>query len=124
MVDVVDRPYRFHRLPSRPAPFSGLSMELCLVAREEGKLAGYPLLDEVQKLQSYNSMEIKLPVGSRLEPTVDFLTTPGSINLVHQDPNVVEADRLWIERMQEEGKFYLLRTRSCRRHAAVDLAEG
>jgi len=82
-------------------------MEVCLVAREEGKLAGYPLLDEVQKLQSYNSMEIKLPVGSRLEPTVDFLTTPGSINLVHQDPDVVEADRLWIERMQEEGKFYL-----------------
>lgn len=108
MVDVVDRPYRFHRLPSRPAPFSGLSMEVCLVARKEGKLAGYPLLDKVKQLQSYNSMEIKMPVGSRLERTVDFLTTPGSINLVHEDSSIVEADRQWIEKMQEEGQFYLM----------------
>jgi biotin carboxylase len=108
MVDIVDKQYRFHRLPSRPARFSGLSMEVCLVAREEGKLAGYPLIEEVQQLQSFNSMEIKIPVGSRLEPTVDFLTTPGSINLVHEDPGVVEADRRWIEQMQEEGKFYAL----------------
>lgn len=106
MVDAVDRTYRFHRLPSRPARFTGGAVEVCLVARKEGKLAGYPLLDEVRKLRSFNSMEIKNAVGTRLEPTIDFLTTPGSINLVHQDVSVLEADQLWIERMQEEGKFY------------------
>lgn len=106
MVDAVDRPYRFHRLPSRPARFSGGAVEVCLVARESGKLAGFPLLEEVKQLRSFSNMEIKQAVGSRLEPTIDFLSTPGSINLVHKDKSVVEEDRLWIERVQEEGKFY------------------
>jgi hypothetical protein len=108
MVDAFDRPYRFHRLPSRPARFSGLSLEACLVSRQEGILAGLPLLGEVEKLRSFKSMEIKVPVGSRLEKTVDFLSTPGSIMLVHSDRRVVEDDLAWLEKMQEEGRFYIL----------------
>lgn len=106
MLDAFDKPYRFHRLPKRPAAFSGLAMEVDFVSREEGTLACYLLLPEVKRLPSFKSMEIKVPVGGRLERTIDFLTTPGCVMLVHQDRKVVEADNEWINRMQAEGKFY------------------
>jgi hypothetical protein len=108
MLDTFDKAYRFKRLPTLPARFEGGSVEVDLVSRQEGILAGYPLLEQVRKLRSFHTMEIKMAVGSRLEKTVDFLTTPGCINLVHKDRRVVDEDMAWIERMQEQGEFYVL----------------
>ncbi|CAK0817426.1 unnamed protein product [Prorocentrum cordatum] len=108
MLDAFDKAYRFKRLPNLPEKFEGGSMEVDLVSRQEGVLAGYPLLGQVKRLRSFHTIEIKTPLGARLEKTVDFMTTPGCINLVHRDRRVVEEDRAWIERAQEEGRFYAL----------------
>jgi len=106
MLDILEEPRRFQRLPTRPAKFSGCGMELDLVSRETGVLRAYPKLDDVRALRSYVSMEIKVTPGRRLQKTVDFVTTPGIIMLVHDDRRVVEEDRKTIERWQEEGSFY------------------
>ena len=57
MLDAVERPYRFHRLPKRPPRFSGGAFEVCLVAHEAGTLKGLPGLDAIRALPSYLSEE-------------------------------------------------------------------
>jgi len=75
-------------------------------------------------MASFKSLEIKVTPGSRLEKTVDFLTTPGCAMLVHKDRRIVEEDRLWLERMQEEGKFYALQDRTLVRAHFAGAREG
>jgi biotin carboxylase len=108
MLDIVEKPYKFKRLPRRPERFKGGSMEVCLVSRQQGTLAAYPMLEQVKNLRSFKSLEVKVPVGGKLEKTINFVTTPGSVMLVHADGRVVEEDQAQIHRWEEEGKFYQL----------------
>jgi len=119
-----DKQYRFKRLPLRPAQFAGASMEVDFVSTQEGILAGYPLLPQVKKLASFKGLEIKVTTGCHLEKTVDFLTTPGCAMLVHKDRKIVEEDRLWLERMQDEGKFYALQDPALVRARNAGFREG
>ena len=59
---------------------------------EDGTLLGWPGLDQVKALASFHSLEIKAKVGERITKTVDFLTTPGSVMLVHAERAQVDAD--------------------------------
>ena len=126
-------------------------MEVCLVCYEEGKLVGYPGLEQIKALPSFHSVEIKTkpvrhqcgnhspaishhasrlaphasrltprtslaPHASRLAPhvsqgdsickTIDFMTTPGSVMLVHESGAQVEEDAEFIHTLEEEGKLY------------------
>jgi len=47
-------------------------------------------------------------VGGKLEKTINFVTTPGSIMLCHAQRAVVEEDQEKIHRWEEEGNFYQL----------------
>jgi len=108
LLDVLDKPYRFRRLPKRPAKFSGLALEVCLVSKVEGTLHAYPQLNKVRRLPSFHTEMLKVPVKGRLEKTVDFQTTPGSFMLVHADREQVERDYNLIIQMCEDSSFYLL----------------
>ena len=72
MLDAVERPYRFHRLPTRPPHFEGGSLEVCLVAHESGVLTGMPGLDAIRALPSYLCEESGAPCPSQLPWLVYF----------------------------------------------------
>lgn len=108
MLDAVERPYRFHRLPTRPPRFEGGSIEVCLVAHEAGVLAALPGLDAIRALPSYLCEEIKIEVGQNMPLTVDFLTTPGSIMLQGTDAAQLKQDTDAIHALCKKGLFELL----------------
>ena len=62
MLDAVEKPYRFHRLPTRPQGIKGGSSEVCLIAHQAGVLAGYPAAPKVRELKSYLCEELKAKV--------------------------------------------------------------
>lgn len=102
-------PEKHRALPSRPGRLMAHAREVTLVAREEGVLKGYPLLDKVRALPSFKSLEIKCQPGQRLARTTDFLTTPGSVMLVHASRAQVERDYDQIhEWCETPGLFYEL----------------
>lgn len=107
-LDALENNGKFELLPTRPKKLKAHSREVTLVSREEGLLIAYPMLEEVRALQSYKSMEIKVLPGQDISLTVDFLSTPGSIMLVHPDLEVVVKDYDQIHRWEEEGRFYEL----------------
>ena len=83
-----------------------------LVSYEDGQLVGYPGLPKVEALASFHSVEIKTHPGAEMTRTIDFLTTPGSVMLVHADGAQVEADARQIEEWQKKdgGLYNVART--------------
>ena len=108
MLDAVEKPYRFHRLPERPERFEGGCVEVCLIAHQEGLLSALPGLHLVRALQSYHSEEIKATIGEHIPLTVDFLTTPGSIMLVHSDKRQLPKDIDYIHQLCKDGLMTIL----------------
>lgn len=108
MVDAIEDPRRFQKLPSRPRKLQAHARELTMVSKQEGTLRAYPMLEKVKELASFNSMEIKVNPGEHLAITTDFLTTPGSIMLVHPSAKQVEEDYDLIHQWEDKGLFYEL----------------
>jgi len=50
-------------------------------------------------------LDLLVKIGDRLKKTIDCITRPGSVRLVHKDKIQVEEDFLRIEQMQLEN-FY------------------
>ncbi|MFF4397102.1 ATP-grasp domain-containing protein [Streptomyces sp. NPDC001480] len=58
----------------------------------EGRLTSYPLLGEVERLDSYQGMALRVTPGQQLRRTVDDSTEPLAIGLAHADAATVEKD--------------------------------
>ena len=102
MLDLVERPYRVHRLPARPAHFEGGAVEVMLIAHASGVVRSIHL-EKIRALKSYVGEEIKTKIGDELTPTVDFLTTPGSVMLRSQDARQLRSDIDSIHALCQEG---------------------
>ena len=106
MLDLVERPYRVHRLPARPAHFEGGAVEVMLIAHASGVVRCIHV-EKLRALKSYVGEEIKTKLGDELTPTVDFLTTPGSVMLRSQDAQQLRADIDAIHALCLDGLFEL-----------------
>ena len=106
MLDLVERPYRVHRLPARPAHFEGGAVEVMLIAHASGVVRCIHV-EKLRALKSYVGEEIKIKVGDDVTPTVDFLTTPGSVMLRSQDARQLRSDIDAIHALCLDGLFEL-----------------
>jgi hypothetical protein len=111
MVDAHENRSKFFNLPDRPLRHKKHSMEVCLVNSKEGTLNGYPGLEEVKKLESFVEAEMKMHVGEHFPITIDFLTSPGAIMLMHERKEVMERDAERIHELCKEGMFDIRRVR-------------
>jgi biotin carboxylase len=103
MLDVIETPPRFRRLPRRPARFAGAAVEVILVSYERGRLLSYAGLANIRALPSFQGLEIRTKPGSMIAKTIDLFTTPGSVMLVHADRAQVERDMALIFAWQKPG---------------------
>ncbi|MFC9890193.1 ATP-grasp domain-containing protein [Streptomyces pilosus] len=78
----VDTPYRR----------DGHAAMAFLASPLEGRLRSYPLLGEVERLDSYQGMRLRVAPGQRLRRTVDDSTEPLVIGLAHAEAATVEKD--------------------------------
>mmetsp|Transcript_20191 Transcript_20191/g.42283 ORF Transcript_20191/g.42283 Transcript_20191/m.42283 type:complete len:494 (-) Transcript_20191:89-1570(-) len=112
MVDAHENRSKFFNLPNRPDRLKGHSMEVCLINYHEGTLLGYPGMEEVKKMESYVESEMKMHVGEHFPVTVDFLTSPGAVMLMHESKEVMERDAERIHQLCKDGMFSTRRIRS------------
>lgn len=75
---------------------------------EKGILKSYSGMDKVRALKSYRGSELKIKPGMPLQVTVDYLSNPGWVMLVHEDPEVVKADAAFIHKLAEDKEMYEL----------------
>ncbi|WFE41147.1 ATP-grasp domain-containing protein [Micromonospora sp. WMMD998] len=72
-----------------------------------GTLRAYPLLDQVERLESYRGRSVNVAPGQRLHRTVDDSSEPLAIGLAHADAATVEKDFLTVCYLDGHG-FYEL----------------
>lgn len=80
-----------------------------LASPVEGRLKAYPLLDQVERLDSYEGMTLRVTPGQRLRRTVDDNSEPVTIGLAHREASTVEKDFQTICYLDGHG-FYELET--------------
>jgi len=95
----------FKSIPDYPVLSDYYGLEVFLVSRVEGKLKGFPRLDEVKRLKSFFQLDLMVKPGEMLKKTVDCITRPGSVRLCHKDKEQVEKDFNTIRDMELDG-FY------------------
>lgn len=78
-----------------------------LVARENGKIKSMPGVDTIMSLKSFLKCEMAVQPGDQLKKTVDCFTRPGAVQLIHDDPAVVEADYQTLRALEIDGMFEL-----------------
>ena len=64
-------------------------------------------VEKLRALKSYVGEEIKIKVGEEVSPTIDFLTTPGSVMLRSQDARQLRSDIDSIHALCLDGLFEL-----------------
>ncbi|WP_217510246.1 ATP-grasp domain-containing protein [Streptomyces vilmorinianum] len=78
-----------------------------LTSPVSGTLAGYPLLPQVEALESFHNVHIAVPEGGRLPLTVDDTTEPMMIGLAHASEHVLARDLNTVHYLDGAG-FYRL----------------
>lgn len=97
----------FDELPAVPPSFKNNGREVFLVSKQEG-VVKVCNVEKVRRLKSFAKMELAVQPGSTISPTVDCFTRPGSIQLIHPDPAVVQADYDEIRRLEDAGELFTL----------------
>lgn len=78
----IDIPYRLKKHLMYKFVLSGKS----------GIIRKINFIENIEKLQSFERMDLKVKLGSALGKTKDLWTSPGSIYLSHEDEGIVDAD--------------------------------
>lgn len=81
-------------------------MAVFMVSNQKGVITKIRSLEKVRSLESFYDMKLAVKEGDRLSNTIDYQTSPGMIYLSHQNPSMLEKDRLEIREL-EKGMFQL-----------------
>jgi len=83
-----------------------------MVSYEEGIFEGFVpgALEKIRNLRSFHSMEVYVKTGHEIHKTVDLITSPGCIQLIHDELNVIEEDYQFIHNLESKiGNLYQIR---------------
>jgi len=108
-VDAYVRPERFRRKSGRSYRLRQHVARTVMVAPRSGTLIAYPSLEAIKGLDSFYDMRVRVSPGQYLPLTVDDLTYPIFITLLHEVGEVVTRD-LWTLRYIDGVDFYQLET--------------
>lgn len=97
----------FDTLPDVPGRFKNYGREVFLVSRQHGTVKKTNV-EKLRSLKSFAKLELSVQPGSQLLPTVDCFTRPGSVQLIHSDPSVVQADYEAIRDMEQNYQLFAL----------------
>jgi hypothetical protein len=104
-VDAYLDPKRFFERTRSSYEVTRNASQVFLVAPHAGRLRSLPRMDDVRRLRSFFKEDLHCSPESQLTRTVDLVSSPGIIHLVHADPVVVEHDYRLIRAWEAED-FY------------------
>lgn len=106
-VECYAAPERFRARVGKPYTKLKSLLYVSLIAPAEGVLRSLSRFDELRRLPSFFDGHVSIEVGGRLRKTVDSLTSPGYVYLLHDDPAVLMKDYLAIRDLEQQGLYDL-----------------
>ncbi|MCX4993206.1 ATP-grasp domain-containing protein [Streptomyces sp. NBC_00568] len=101
------RPERFHARAQRPYTLRRHCAIAGMVSPVRGVLSQYRGIEEIQRLESFHALATPVKPGQDIVPTVDDLTYPVIVTLLHDLEEVVQRDLNTIRHLDGTG-FYVL----------------
>jgi hypothetical protein len=92
IVDAYLRPDRFRARCGEPYRLQRHVASVAMISPVDGILRGYRYDDRIKSLETLNEIRVLVHPGERIRPTVDDLTYPLIVNLVHQVEEFVLRD--------------------------------
>ncbi len=103
----VTAPDVFGQLLARPFDYQLLqhTYNVCLISRADGRFEKDLFLTELLKLESFFDAVFYVDDGQPIAVTQDVFSQPGTVYLVHADPEVIAADYLRIRMLEVQGAY-------------------
>jgi hypothetical protein len=89
-----------------PSPLKASGHETFLVSYSQGTVKSTPGFEIIKNLPSFVYLETGVKPGSKVVPTIDFVTCVGSVILYHEDHLVVERDLYIIREMEKRNGLF------------------
>lgn len=107
MLDAYLDPLAFATIPPMPSAFRAHAKEAKLRSAVSGVLREIDeeAMAEIRGLSSYQSEMLSASVGTRIEKTIDLLTSYGNVNLVNESLEQLEADYASLHEIVARGIF-------------------
>jgi biotin carboxylase len=97
----------FFDLPDKPpSPFKAAGQEVILVSFSRGTVKATPGLEIIQQLASFVYLETGVKPGTKVDYTVDLFTCIGSVILMHEDKELLEADVNKIRQLEKDNELF------------------
>ena len=104
--DAYLNPEIFASYPDIPGRLIGDGVEVLLVNYGNGFVKRTPGFDVLKKLPSCIHFESGIKIGSTVEPTIDLITSVGSVIVYHENPAIVKEDLRFIRYLENmDGLF-------------------
>lgn len=104
-VDACINQKAFALIPDTPSQPKMFGVEFFFVSRQEGTLKAMPRLHEIEQLPSFLKADMMIKEGDKIVKTVDCITRPGSVRLLHSSKAQVEKDYEVLRQMEQDGFF-------------------
>lgn len=75
-----------------------------MISEKDGILKNDLALEEFKKLESFNEMFVQKK-GTKITKTIDFVTSPGTIHLVHSSIEQLVMDEAKIREIEASNSF-------------------
>ena len=95
-------PEKFLEKVGKPYSLRKKLLYVSLISEYEGIIQSISKVDEIKKLPSFFDMHLSINVGSHLQKTIDFITSPGYIYLIHEELEVLWQDYYTIRNLEKK----------------------
>ena len=76
-----------------------------LISEIEGKIKSVSHIDKIRSLPSFCDMKLQLEKDKPIKKTVDLVSSPGYIFLVHENPEIIQQDYQAIRQLEKNGLY-------------------
>lgn len=106
VVDAYTNPIAFSKYPERNYPLNKYALIVFFIAQQDAPSYSTPYLEKVRELPSFFRLSMNIKPGGRVSKTIDVFTSPGRIDLVHENCAILQEDYAFIRQLEKSG-FYV-----------------
>ncbi|GAX17529.1 hypothetical protein FisN_18Lh175 [Fistulifera solaris] len=89
-----------------PSPFKASGEEVILVSYTRGVVKSTPGFDIIRKLPSFVYLETGVKPGTKVDYTVDLVTSIGSVILMHRDDAILRQDADKVRQLEKDDMLF------------------
>ncbi len=98
-------PDKFHEISNEPYQVVKDGRIICFISNVEGTLTSFNYFEDFHRLESFFRIYLNIGPGDKIEKTIDLFSSPGGIEIAHEDLEVLMKDFNTIRECEKKGLY-------------------